>query len=150
MNVDFQRGVDRYAGAIICRLLSWYARLRNEAPLLPSKPAIMVILLSEMGSLVLARPLFEKLKSIWPESRLFAMVFERNLEALELLGVVPSGNIIKISDRTLSAFIRDSLKAILDMRRTGIDAVIDLLERRGKFVPHANGFTTARDRICNQ
>jgi ADP-heptose:LPS heptosyltransferase len=78
-----------------------------------------------MGSLVLARPLFEKLKSIWPEAKLFAMVFDRNHEALELLGVVPSENIFKINDRTLSAFVRDSLKAILEMRRTGIDAVID-------------------------
>jgi probable metal-binding protein len=30
-----------------------------------------------------------------------------------------------------------------------VDAVIDFLDRRGKFVPHANGFATTRDRICN-
>jgi ADP-heptose:LPS heptosyltransferase len=125
MNLTFQRTVDRYLGTIICRLLSWCARLSSKAPQLPSTPSILVILLSEMGSLVMARPLFEKIKAMRPEARLFAMVFERNHEALELLGVIPSENIFTISDRTLSAFTGDSLKVILKMRRTGIDAVID-------------------------
>jgi ADP-heptose:LPS heptosyltransferase len=125
MNLTFQRTVDRYLGAVICRLLSWSARLSSKVPRLPSTPSIMVILLSEMGSLVLARPLFEKLKAMWPDARLFALVFERNHEALQLLGDIPPENTFRISDRTLTDFTRDSLKAILEMRRTGIDAVID-------------------------
>lgn len=31
----------------------------------------------------------------------------------------------------------------------GVDAVIDFLESRGKFVARADGFNTATDRICN-
>lgn len=31
----------------------------------------------------------------------------------------------------------------------GVDAVIDFLESRGKFVARADGFNTAPDRICN-
>jgi len=31
----------------------------------------------------------------------------------------------------------------------GINAVIDFLESRGKFVARADGFNTAQDRICN-
>jgi probable metal-binding protein len=30
-----------------------------------------------------------------------------------------------------------------------VQAVIDFLESRGKFVPSADGFRTERDRICN-
>jgi probable metal-binding protein len=30
-----------------------------------------------------------------------------------------------------------------------VDAVIDFLESRGKFVPHDGGFNTLRTRICN-
>ena len=35
--------------------------------------------------------------------------------------------------------------------RSGMDAwgVIDFLESRGKFIPQDEGFTTAKDRICN-
>lgn len=31
----------------------------------------------------------------------------------------------------------------------GVDAVIDFLESRGKFVARADGFNTAKDKICN-
>ena len=31
----------------------------------------------------------------------------------------------------------------------GVNAVIDFLESRGKFVPRADGFNTAQDKICN-
>lgn len=31
----------------------------------------------------------------------------------------------------------------------GVDAVIDFLESRGKFVARGDGFNTAQDKICN-
>lgn len=31
----------------------------------------------------------------------------------------------------------------------GVNAVIDFLESRGKFVTRADGFNTAQDKICN-
>lgn len=31
----------------------------------------------------------------------------------------------------------------------GVNAVIDFLESRGKFVARADGFNTAQDKICN-
>ena len=125
MNLTFQRAVDRYFGRLICRVLSWYNYLRKPASDLPPDPGIVVILLSEMGSLVLAQPLFQKLKSTWPGARIQAMVFERNREALELLEVIPPENILAISDRKLSDFIRDSFRAIADMRRSGVHIAID-------------------------
>ena len=125
MNVKFQRAVDRYLGPLICRVLSWCSHLRKPASGLPPDPGILVIMLSEMGSLVLAQPLFEKLKATWPRARIHAMVFERNREALELLKVIPQENILAIRDRTLIEFIRDCWKVISDMRRSDIDVAID-------------------------
>ena len=125
MNLTFQRAVDRYLGTLLCRGLSWYNHLRKPASDIPPEPGIVVILLSEMGSLILARPLFEKLKSAWPGARIHAIVFERNREALELLELIPLENILSISDRTLIEFIRDSLKVITGIRRSGVHIAID-------------------------
>ena len=125
MKLAFQRTIDRYLGTVICRVLTWWSRLQRPASGPPPAPGIVVILLSEMGSLVLARALFEKLLSISPRVRIHAMVFERNREALELLDVIPPENILTVSDRTLPNFALDSLKAIIAMRRSGIDIAID-------------------------
>jgi len=125
MRLSLQRNIDRYLGAPICRVLSFWARLQKPADMLPPDGGIVVILLSEMGSLVLAQPLFRKIKSMWPGARLHVLVFERNREALELLALVPPENILTVRDQSLSGFARDSFRAIAKMRRIGIDLAID-------------------------
>ncbi len=125
MRLSFQRNIDRCLGTLICRMLSFWARLQKPASMLPPDGGIVVILLSEMGSLVLAQPLFRKIKSMWPGARLHVLVFERNREALELLAVVPPENILTVRDQSLSGFARDSFRAIAKMRRIGIDLAID-------------------------
>ena len=58
MNLEFQRRVDRFVGVPLCRLLSLLPSARDEAKDTPPPRKILVILLSEMGSLVLAQPMF--------------------------------------------------------------------------------------------
>jgi len=58
LNIHFQRAVDRLAGVPICGLLSWFERLRQlfVTPRVVVTPQrILIIILSEMGSLVLAQ-----------------------------------------------------------------------------------------------
>ena len=66
MNVNTQRLIDRYIGTIICRIFSLYYRFFKKE----SKPIeikkILIILLSEMGALVLAHPMFPRLKEKYP------------------------------------------------------------------------------------
>ena len=50
-----------------------------------------MILLSEMGSLVLAHAMFARLKHKYPGASIHALVFAKNREVLDLLGVIPSG-----------------------------------------------------------
>lgn len=125
MNINFQRAVDRYAGVPICALLSLVNRvLRNDPDGTPPQN-ILVILLSEMGSLVLAHPMFMRLKQQYPEADIHVLMFAKNREVLDLLGVVPSGNILTLDDGSLKGLVMDSLKAIRAMRKFKIDAVID-------------------------
>lgn len=128
MNIKFQRAVDRLAGVPICALLSVVERLRRAlfAAPPPSPPRrILVILLSEMGSLVLAHPTFVQLKRQYPDAELHILLFGENREVLDLLGVMPEANVLTINDRSLAGFAKDSLRAIQKMRALKFDAVID-------------------------
>ncbi len=128
LNIKFQRAVDRLAGAPICALLSLVERLRHvlgvTAPASPPR-RILIILLSEMGSLVLAHPMFERLKQQYPDASLHIMMFRKNREVLDLLGVIPEENVLTINDRSLMEFATDSLNAIQKMRALKFDVVID-------------------------
>ena len=128
LNIKFQRAVDRFAGVPICALLSLIDRLRS-IPGVTAKPSpprrILVILLSEMGSLVLAHPMFVRLKQQYPDASLHVMLFGKNREVLDLLGVLPEENVLTINDRSLMGFAVDSLRAIRTMRSLKFDVVID-------------------------
>ena len=128
LNIKFQRAVDRFVGVPVCALLSLVDRLLNTfgvtAP--PSPPhRILVILLSEMGSLVLAYPMLVRLKQQYPEASLHVMLFAKNREVLDLLGVIPEANVLTVNDRSLAGFAMDSLGAIQKMRALKFDVVID-------------------------
>ena len=129
MNINFQRAVDRIAGVPICAFLSGYDRFRRflfgssiaSAP--PKK--ILIILLSEMGSLVLAQPMFAKLKQQYPDASLHILMFAKNREVLDLLGVMPKENVITISDKSLGGLLSDMMSALSTMRALKFDVVID-------------------------
>ena len=125
MNIHFQRAVDRYAGVPICALLSLANRVVPKKISRTPPKNILVILLSEMGSLVLAQPMFMRLKQQYPEANIHMLMFAKNREVLDLLGVVPHENVLTLDDGSLSGLVRDSLHAVRAMRRRKIDAVID-------------------------
>jgi ADP-heptose:LPS heptosyltransferase len=125
MNIQFQRAVDRYVGVPICALFSLVNRiLPNEPDGTPPKN-ILIILLSEMGSLVLAQPMIMRLKLQYPDASLHFLMFAKNREVLDLQGVVPPENVITLNDKSLKGLVGDSLRAIRTMRSRKIDAVID-------------------------
>jgi ADP-heptose:LPS heptosyltransferase len=129
LNIKFQRAVDRIAGVPICALLSSFERFRSflfGSPVLSSPPRrILIILLSEMGSLVLAQPMFAKLKQQYPDASLYILMFAKNREVLDLLGVMPPEHVITINDKSLGGFVSDVLGALGAMRSLKFDVVID-------------------------
>ena len=125
MNVDFQRAVDRFVGVPLCRILSLFPRARDRAEGEPPPRRILVILLSEMGSLVLAQPMLSRLRARYPGASLHALVFRKNREVLELLEAIPSENILTLRDASLAALVADTVAALRTLRRLRIEAVID-------------------------
>lgn len=128
MNIDFQRAVDRLAGVPICAALSLYERVKS-AFVPPAKAVqpkrILIVLLSEMGSLVLAQPMFAELKRRYPNAELYMLMFRKNREVLDLQGVMPKENVITLNDKALGDLASDSLQAIRRMRGLDFDVVID-------------------------
>ncbi len=128
MNIDFQRAVDRIAGVPICAFFSLLEKLRLlfVRETVPSNPKrILIVLLSEMGSLVLAQPMFAELKRRYPNAELYMLMFRKNREVLDLLGVMPKENVITLNDKALGSFAADSLKVLRRMRSLDFDVVID-------------------------
>lgn len=78
-----------------------------------------------MGSLVLAGPMFVYLKKKYPEAELYALVFERNRECLEMLGVIPQENIFSVNGDAAPAFLKSSMLSLLNIRKQKVDAVLD-------------------------
>jgi len=125
MNIQFQRAVDRYVGVPICAFFSLVNRILPKNPDGTSPKKILIILLSEMGSLVLAQPMIMRLQQKYPDASLYFLMFTKNREVLDMLGLVPPENVMTLDDKSLKGLVGDSLKAIHTMRRLKIDAVID-------------------------
>ncbi len=143
MNIKFQRGVDRYLGIPICVLLSVLELFRRKAAISRKPRRILVILLSEMGSLVLAHPMFVRLKQRYPDASIHVLQFAKNREVLDLLGVIPPDNVLTLDDSSISALASDSLNAIRKLRSLKIDAVIDceLFARISSIFSYLSGAT---------
>jgi ADP-heptose:LPS heptosyltransferase len=122
MDVGLQRKIDQTIGPLVCRVLSLFPGSRA-----PSSPPgrILIILLSEMGSLVLGCSMFRRLREKYPQASIHALVFEKNREILDLLGVIPPGQVMTLGDRSLGQLARDSMTVIGAMRRLQFDVVID-------------------------
>lgn len=144
MNINFQRAVDRIVGVPVCAVLSVLEKLRvyfmGEAKH-KSPQRILIVLLSEMGSLVLAQPLFAELKRRYPQAELHMLMFRKNREVLDLLGVMPKENVITLNDKALGDFAVDSFEALLKMRALDFDVVIDceLFSRASSIFSYLSG-----------
>jgi len=125
MNINTQRKIDRLFGKPICRFLSLISSGGKSALPAGNRAKILVILLSEMGSLVLARPMFDRLREKYPECRLYALCFERNREFLEILNLVPSENILSVRGESIPGLAIDTLRLVSRLRKDKIDVVLD-------------------------
>ncbi|MGH8498199.1 MAG: glycosyltransferase family 9 protein [Methylococcales bacterium] len=125
MKIAVLRTIDRVAGIWICKILSLFSKIFPGKERSGPPEQILVILLSEMGSLVLAYPMFQRISERYPEASVSVLVFEKNKEMLEILGVVAEENILTVRDGTLRHFILDSLRALLKMRGLAVDVVVD-------------------------
>ena len=140
-----QRFIDRWAGIPLCAAVSAVdavMRRIRPAPAIATPPrAIVVILLSEMGSLVLANDMFARLKARYPDAPLHALLFRKNREILDLMQVMDPANVHTVDDSSLTSLLSSLAKAIGELRRANVDVAIDceLFSRISSLLSYASG-----------
>ncbi len=128
MNIKLQRTLDRYVGVTLLALMSVIKRVKQlfyKKKKRNSPQRILIILLSEMGSLVLAHPMFLELKQRYPNAQLYLLMFEKNRQILDLMDVMPRENVLTINDKNLFLLMLDSMKKTQKIRDLKFDIIID-------------------------
>ncbi len=129
MKLQTQRWIDRWVGQLLCSAVSLWARLLGtRAPRVDPTRAprhILVILLSEMGSIVLAGPMFKALRERYPGATLHVLQLKKNQEVARMLRLTGDANFHGLDDSSPFRLARDIWRVSVAMRRLPLDAVID-------------------------
>ncbi|MDD5333670.1 MAG: glycosyltransferase family 9 protein [Rhodoferax sp.] len=129
MKLQTQRWIDRWLGQFLCGVVSIWVRLLTlgRAQPIPAQAPrhILVILLSEMGSVVLAGPMFAALRLRYPGATLHVLQLKKNQEVALLLGLAQAQHLHALDDSSGLALLRDIWRVCRTLRRLPLDAVID-------------------------
>jgi lipopolysaccharide heptosyltransferase II len=126
LNTARQRWIDRVIGPPLCWIVGLLHRRHRPEPAPRDVRTILIIVLSEMGALVLARPMFERLRENCPSATFYVLCTEQNRSALDLLDVVPAERVITIRIGSLVALARDCVRAVRRLRALRLDVALDL------------------------
>lgn len=130
MNINVMRQLDYWLGNPLCFFISILNRITRYGKAVANKQAyqkILFIKLSEMGAIILAYPLLQRIKEEYPAAELFFVTVEKNKPVLGLFGgIIKEKNIFTISENSLFLFITDTFKVIRKIRRERMDIALDL------------------------
>jgi ADP-heptose:LPS heptosyltransferase len=103
------------------KLAPWSSTLAAERP-----RKILFVKFAEQGSTVLAYSAIRQAVEIVGVENVFFVVFEDNRFILDVMEVIPRQNVFTISCRSLGGIFGSSLRAMREIRKRGIDAVVDM------------------------
>jgi ADP-heptose:LPS heptosyltransferase len=145
MKLTTQRFIDRWVGQLLCGVVSAWVRLNgflhSPARLNETPKNILVILLSEMGSIVLAGPMFAELRRKYPGAAIHILQLKKNQEVSRMLQLTAPECMHTLDDSSGVSLVGDILSVSLLMRRIGLDAVVDceLFSRVSALLSYACG-----------
>src|SRR5213596_88506 len=119
---------DRWVGAPLCAILTLLRRIFESAgrPGPPQVQRILFVKFAEQGSTVLAYPAIRRAIEMVGRENVYFVVFEDNRFVLDAMEVIPVGNVITIATKNLFGLATGALRAVLQVRKIGIDAVVDM------------------------
>src|SRR5207249_9106976 len=119
---------DRWIGAPLCAILTFVRRVFEAAG--PPGPRqvrrVLFIKFAEQGSTVLAYPAICRATRMVGRENVYFVVFEDNRFVLDVMEIIPDGNVITIATKSLFGLATCALRAVLRVRKIGIDAVVDM------------------------
>lgn len=145
MKLQTQRWIDRWVGQLLCLGVSAWARLMNRGRPVATMSAtprhLLIILLSEMGSVVLAGPMFATLRARYPGATLHVLQLRKNQEVARLLGLAQPGHLHGLDDSSGWRLLRDIWRVTVTLRSLPLDAVIDceLFSRVSSLMSYLSG-----------
>jgi ADP-heptose:LPS heptosyltransferase len=119
---------DRWVGAPLCAILTILRRIFESAgrPGPRQVERILFVKFAEQGSTVLAYPAILRAIEMVGRENVYFVVFEDNRFVLDAMEVIPDGNVITIATKSLLGLATGALRAVLQIRKIGIDAVVDM------------------------
>jgi ADP-heptose:LPS heptosyltransferase len=119
---------DRWVGAPLCAILTFLRRVFEAGGRSERRQVqrILFVKLAEQGSTVLAYPAICRAIEMVGRENVYFVVFEDNRFVLDAMEVIPVGNVITIATKGLFGFTTGALRAVRQVRKIGIDAVVDM------------------------
>jgi len=119
------RRIDRWLGRPVCAALTASRRLRRERASGPIR-RILFIKMVEQGATVQAYGAIRRAADLVGPQNVYFWVFEENRPILDLLGVVPSDNVLTIRADSFQRFVADVTRGLARIRNLEIDATVDM------------------------
>jgi ADP-heptose:LPS heptosyltransferase len=119
---------DRWVGVPLCAILTILRRIFGSAGRPGSRQVerILFVKFAEQGSTVLAYPAIRRAIELVGRENVYFVVFEDNRFILDAMEIIPERNVITIATKSVFGLTTDAMRAVLRVRKIGIDAVVDM------------------------
>jgi ADP-heptose:LPS heptosyltransferase len=119
---------DRWVGQPLCAILTLLRRIFGSVGGLGQRQVrrILFVKFAEQGSTVLAYPAILRAIEMVGRENVYFVVFEDNRFILDAMEIIPEGNVITIGTKSAFGLATDAMRAVLRVRKIGIDAVVDM------------------------
>jgi ADP-heptose:LPS heptosyltransferase len=130
VNANLMRAIDYWLGIPLVFLLTVVYRVQRFVGLATSPAGrprnLLFIQLAEMGTMVVAYPSLRKARELYPDATLHFLCFTQIRPSVEILDIIPPGNILTIDAHSGLSLVRDTLLFLGRARRLRIDTVINM------------------------
>src|SRR5437667_11006509 len=119
---------DRWVGVPLCAILTLLRRIFEctGRPAPRQVQRILFLKFAEQGSTVLAYSAIRRAIEMVGRENVYFVVFEDNRFILDAMEIIPDGNVITLATKSLFGLATGALRAVLRVRKIGIDAVVDM------------------------
>ena len=119
---------DRWVGVPLCAFLTLLRKVFESVgrPRPRQVRRILFVKFAEQGSTVLAYPAIRRATEMVGRENVYFVVFEDNRFILDAMDIIPHANVITIATKSAFGLATGALRAVLQVRKIGIDAVVDM------------------------
>lgn len=148
MNVDRMRQIDFWAGVPLTFLVTLAWRIWSFFSPPPERTGkdILFIELSEMGSAVIADSALKRAQTLFPEAKIYFLMFAKNRPSLEITNTIAQERMLTIRADNLVTLTVDTLRMIRTLRSLHLMAAIDM-EMFSRFSALLTFFSGAAKRV---